>query len=125
MQLLCSVLCEVYIIHINGFVRGIIEIDRFIIVAVARTVVVKVVSAYLLKLQDFRSLWHSYKIHFPGGIWNTSYSLAQFLCIFLYEFEDILVEIEHPPLFSYLFNVVWIILMKNVWDQNCFLFQIF
>lgn len=51
-----SVLCEVYIIHINGFVIGIIETDRFIIAAVARTVIVQVVSAYLLKLQDFRIL---------------------------------------------------------------------
>lgn len=89
MQLLCSGLCEVYIIHINGFVIGIIETDRFIIVAVARTVMVKVVSAYLLKLQDFRSLWHSYKIHFPSGIWNTSYSLAHFLMNILYQFEGI------------------------------------
>lgn len=55
MLLLCGVLCEVNIIHINGFVIGIIETDRFII-AVARTVMVKVVSAYLLKLQDFGSL---------------------------------------------------------------------
>lgn len=65
-------MCEVDIIHINGFVTGIIETDRFITAAVARTVMVKVVSAYLLKLQDFRSLWPSYKIHFPDGIWNTS-----------------------------------------------------
>lgn len=72
MQLLWSVLCEVDIIHINGFVTGIIETDRFITTAVARTVMVKIVSAYLLKLQDFRSLWLSYKIHFPDGIWNTS-----------------------------------------------------
>lgn len=86
MQLLCSVLCEVSIIHINGFVIGIIETDRFIIAAVARTVMVQVVSAYLLKLQDFRSLWSSHKIHFPSGFWNTSYSLAQlFLCISLHE----------------------------------------
>lgn len=56
MQLLCGVLCDANIIHINGFVIGIIETDRFIIAAVARTVMVKVVSAYLLKLQDFRSL---------------------------------------------------------------------
>lgn len=72
MQLLWSVLCEVDIIHINGFVTGIIETDRFITTAVARTVMVKIVSAYLLKLQDFRSLRLSYKIHFPDGIWNTS-----------------------------------------------------
>lgn len=45
-----------YIIHINGFVIGITETDRFITGAVARTVMVKVMSAYLLKLQDFRSL---------------------------------------------------------------------
>lgn len=51
MQLLWSVLCEVDIIHINGFVTGIIETDRFIRTAVARTLMVKVVSAYLLKLQ--------------------------------------------------------------------------
>lgn len=51
MQLLWSVLCEVDIIHINGFVTGIIETDRFISTAVARTLMVKVVSAYLLKLQ--------------------------------------------------------------------------
>lgn len=56
MQLLCGVLCEVIIIHINGFVIGITETDRFMIVAVAGTVMVKVVPAYLLKLQDFRSL---------------------------------------------------------------------
>lgn len=56
MRVLCSVLCEVYIIHINGFVIGIIETDRFITAAVARTVMVKVVSAYLLKLQGFGSL---------------------------------------------------------------------
>ena len=55
MQLLCGVLSEVNIIHINGFVIGIIETDRFIIAAVARNVMVKVVSAYLLKLQDFGS----------------------------------------------------------------------
>lgn len=55
-QLLCGVLSEVNIIHINGFVIGIIETDRFIIAAVARNVMVKVVSAYLLKLQDFGSL---------------------------------------------------------------------
>jgi hypothetical protein len=66
------VLCEVDIIHINGFVTGIIEADRFITTAVARTVMVKIVSAYLLKLQGFRSLQPSYKIHFPDGIWNTS-----------------------------------------------------
>ena len=53
MQLLCGVLCEMCIIHINGFVIGITETDRFIIAAVARTVMVKAVSAYLLKLQDF------------------------------------------------------------------------
>lgn len=56
MQLLRGVLCEVCIIHINGFVIGIIDTDRFIIAAVARTVMVQVGSAYLLKLQDFRSL---------------------------------------------------------------------
>lgn len=56
MWLLCSALCEVYIIHINGFVIAVIETDRLIIAAVARAVMVKVVSAYLLKLQDFRSL---------------------------------------------------------------------
>lgn len=44
-------LCEVDIIHINGFVTAIIETDRFISTAVARTLMVKVVSAYLLKLQ--------------------------------------------------------------------------
>lgn len=55
-QLLCGVLSEVNIIHINGFVIGITETDRFIIAAVARNVMVKVVSAYLLKLQDFGSL---------------------------------------------------------------------
>lgn len=67
-----QLLCEVDIIHINGFVTGIIETDRFITTAVARTVMVKIVSAYLLKLQGFRSLQLSYKIHFPDGIWNTS-----------------------------------------------------
>lgn len=86
MQLLCSMLWEVYIIHINGFVIGIIETDRFIVAAVAKTVMVQVVSAYLLKLQDFRSLCYSHKIHFPSGFRNTSYSLAQlFLGIFLHE----------------------------------------
>ena len=85
-QLLCSVLCEVNIIHINGFVIGIIGTDRFIRAAVSRTVTVQVVSAYLLKLQDFRSLQYSHKIHFPSGFWNTSCSLARlFLCIFLHE----------------------------------------
>ena len=46
MQLLCGVLSEVNIIYINGFVIGIIETDRFIIAAVARNVMVKVVSAF-------------------------------------------------------------------------------
>lgn len=56
MHLLRGVLCEMCIIHINGFVIGITETDRIIIAAVARTVMVKVVLVYLLKLQDSRSL---------------------------------------------------------------------
>lgn len=51
MQLLCGVLSEVNIIHINGFVIGTAETDRFIIAAVARNVMVKVVSAYLLNFR--------------------------------------------------------------------------
>lgn len=86
MQLLCSMRWEVCIIHINGFVIGIIDTDRFIVAAVAKTGMVQVVSAYLLKLQDFISLYYSHKIHFPNRFWNTSYSLAQlFLGIFLHE----------------------------------------
>lgn len=50
MQLLCSMLCEVYIIHINGIVIDIIETDRFIIAVAVSIVIVKVVSAFPLKV---------------------------------------------------------------------------
>lgn len=43
-------LCEVYIIHINGIVIDIIETDRFIIAVAVSIVIVKVVSVFPLKV---------------------------------------------------------------------------